>query len=94
MDRLGLGYDDLVKVKPDLIMTSSSGFGSSGSYREYAGYAPIFAAFGGLTHLTGYEDGNLIMMSGVLDLRIGTVTANAAPKEIRDLHQYLQRRYW
>jgi benzylsuccinate CoA-transferase BbsF subunit len=75
MDKLGLGYKDLVKVKPDIIMCSSSGFGSSGPYREYAGYAPIFAAFGGLAHLTGYEDGAPNTMSGVMDLRVGTVSA-------------------
>jgi benzylsuccinate CoA-transferase BbsF subunit len=75
MDKLGLGYKDLVKVKPDLIMLASSGFGSSGPYREYAGYAPIFAAFGGLAHLTGYEDGAPNTMSGVMDLRVGTVSA-------------------
>jgi len=75
MDKLGLGYKDLVKVKPDVIMLSSSGFGSSGPYREYAGYAPIFAAFGGLAHLTGYEDGDPNTMSGVMDLRVGTASA-------------------
>jgi benzylsuccinate CoA-transferase BbsF subunit len=75
MDKLGLGYKDLVKVKPDIIMLSSSGFGSSGPYREYAGYAPIFAAFGGLAHLTGYEDGDPNTMSGVMDLRVGTASA-------------------
>ena len=77
MDRLGLGYKDLVKVKPDIIMLSSSGFGSSGPYREYAGYAPIFAAVGGLAHLTGYEDGEPNTMSGVMDLRVGTASAFA-----------------
>lgn len=77
MDKLGLGYKDLVKVKPDIIMLSSSGFGSSGPYREYAGYAPIFAAFGGLAYLTGYEDGEPNTMSGVMDLRIGTASAFA-----------------
>jgi benzylsuccinate CoA-transferase BbsF subunit len=77
MDKLGLGYKDLVKVKPDIIMCSSSGFGSSGPYREYAGYAPIFAAFGGLAHLTGYENGEPNTMSGVMDLRVGTTSAFA-----------------
>jgi len=77
MDKLGLGYKDLAKVKPDIIMLSSSGFGSSGPYREYAGYAPIFAAFGGLAYLTGYEDGDPNTMSGVMDLRIGTASAFA-----------------
>ena len=77
MNKLGLGYNDLAKVKQDVIMISASGFGSSGPYREYAGYAPMFAAFGGLAHLTGYEDSEPNTMSGVMDLRVGTVLAFA-----------------
>jgi benzylsuccinate CoA-transferase BbsF subunit len=77
MDKLGLGYSELVKVKPDIVMLSASGFGSTGPYREYAGYAPIFALFGGLAYLTGYEDGEPNAMSGVMDLRIGTASAFA-----------------
>ncbi|TBL76305.1 CaiB/BaiF CoA transferase family protein [Paenibacillus thalictri] len=77
MDKLGLGYKDLVKIKPNIIMISSSGFGSSGPYGEYAGYAPIFAAIGGLAYLTGYEGGEPNTMSGVMDLRVGTMSAFA-----------------
>ena len=77
MDKLGLGYKDLVKVKPDIIMISSSGFGSSGPYGHYAGYAPIFASFGGLAYLTGYEGGEPNTMSGVMDLRVGTLSTYA-----------------
>lgn len=79
MDKLGLGYKDLVKVKPDIIMISSSGFGSSGPYGHYAGYAPIFASFGGLAYLTGYEGGEPNTMSGVMDLRVGTLSAYGHP---------------
>jgi len=77
MDKLGLGYNNLVKVKPDIIMISSSGFGSTGPYRKYAGYAPIFASFGGLAYLTGYADGEPNTGSGVMDLRVGTTAAFA-----------------
>lgn len=75
MEKLGLGYEDLKKVKPDIIMIESSGFGSTGPYRAYAGFAPIFASFGGLAYVTGYEDGEPNVMSGVQDLRVGTVSA-------------------
>lgn len=77
MDKLGLGYEDLKKVKPDIIMISCSGFGAKGPYGHFAGYAPIFASFGGLAHLTGYEDGEPNTMSGVMDLRVGTMAASA-----------------
>lgn len=75
MDKLGLGYKDLVKVKPDIIMVESSGFGSTGPYKGFAGFAPIFASFGGLAYLTGYEDGTPNVMSGVQDMRVGTASA-------------------
>lgn len=75
MDKLGLGYEDLRKVKQDIIMIESSGFGCTGPYRAYAGFAPIFASFGGLAYVTGYEDGEPNVMSGVQDLRAGTLSA-------------------
>lgn len=75
MEKLGLGYEDLKKARPDLIMIESSGFGCTGPYRGYAGFAPIFASFGGLAYLTGYEDGEPNVMSGVQDLRAGTLSA-------------------
>lgn len=75
MDKLGLGYEDLKKVKEDIIMIESSGFGATGPYRSYAGFAPIFASFGGLAYLTGYGDGEPNVMSGVQDLRAGTLSA-------------------
>ena len=37
-------------------MLESSGFGATGPYKGFAGFAPIFASFGGLAYLTGYED--------------------------------------
>ena len=78
MAKNGLGYEDLKKVKPDIIMISASGFGATGPYKNYGGYAPIFASIGGLAYLTGYADGEPNTMSGVMDLRVGTVSAFVA----------------
>ena len=77
MDKLHLGYEDLKKVKPDIIMLESTGFGSTGPYRQYSGFAPIFASFGGLANLTGYTGGAPNSMSGVQDLRAATQAAYA-----------------
>ena len=77
MDKLHLGYEDLKKVKPDIIMLESTGFGSTGPYRHYSGFAPIFASFGGLANLTGYTGGAPNPMSGVQDLRAATQAAYA-----------------
>lgn len=77
MAKLGLGYGDFKKVKPDIIMLEATGFGCTGPYRNYAGFAPNFASFGGLANLTGYVDGAPNPMSGVQDLRAGTQGAFA-----------------
>lgn len=77
MDRLGLGYPDLAKVKPDLIMCSISGWGSAGPLREYTAYAPCFASFSGVAHLTGYPDGEPNTGTSSNDARSGTAAAFA-----------------
>ena len=56
MTRLGLDYETLRRVKPDLIMLSTCGWGATGPDKANASYAPIFAAVGGLSDLTGYQD--------------------------------------
>lgn len=72
MDKLGLGYKDLVKVKPDIIMLSLSGYGGTGPYRAYTAYAPCFSCFGGQAVLTGYEDAEPNTLTSSCDSRAGT----------------------
>ncbi|MBI4338831.1 MAG: CoA transferase, partial [Chloroflexi bacterium] len=57
MNRLGLGYEDNRRIKPDIIMIAGSGFGSTGPHAGYAAFAPMFAALSSLASLTGYPDG-------------------------------------
>lgn len=57
MNKLGLGFETLRDVKPDIIMLSTSTGGSKGPESTYAGYAPLFNAVAGLGELTGYRDG-------------------------------------
>ena len=77
MDKMGLGYETLREVKPDIIMLSSSSFGAEGPLRRYGGYAPSFAAYSGLTHLTGYSDGPPNPMTGSTDLMSAATSAFA-----------------
>lgn len=53
LDKLGLGYEDIKKVAPKLIYCSITGFGSTGPYKNRAGYDVIAASMGGLLHITG-----------------------------------------
>jgi len=77
MDRLGLGYEDLKKVRPDIIYLSSSACGATGPEKGYIGYAPTFGALGGAVHLTGYPDAAPQQMMGAIDLRSAATAAFA-----------------
>jgi len=54
---LGVDYDDLRTVRPDLILVSMPAFGKSGPYRDRISYGPGIDAMSGLSHLTGYAGG-------------------------------------
>ncbi|KAF0676085.1 CaiB/BaiF CoA transferase family protein [Profundibacterium mesophilum] len=56
MERWGLGYDNLSKVNPRLIMARVSGYGQDGPYSQRAGFASVCEAMGGLRYVSGYPD--------------------------------------
>ncbi len=56
MERWGLGYEELSKDNPGLIMIRVSGYGQSGPYAKRAGYAAIGEAMGGMRYLCGEPD--------------------------------------
>lgn len=84
MQRLGLGYDALREIKPDIVMVSISSSGQTGPDSHYAGYAPLFGAWGGLGYLTGYRDGPPVEMRHVMDHSVGL---NAALAAVAALHK-------
>ena len=57
MDRLGLGYETLRAIKPDIIMASISSTGQEGPLRDLRAYAPSIGALSGLDSPMGYEGG-------------------------------------
>jgi crotonobetainyl-CoA:carnitine CoA-transferase CaiB-like acyl-CoA transferase len=57
LERLGLDYDELKKIKPDIIMASISGYGHTGPQRNYMAYGPAIPPITGLSSLTGYVGG-------------------------------------
>ncbi len=58
MDRLGLAYDNLRAINPQLIMISMPSFGSDGPECNARGYGNTVEAMAGVTGLTGYHDGD------------------------------------
>jgi crotonobetainyl-CoA:carnitine CoA-transferase CaiB-like acyl-CoA transferase len=57
MRKLALTYDDLSRIKPDLIMLSGTSLGQTGPYADTVGWGPTNQAFAGTSHLTGYPNG-------------------------------------
>lgn len=57
MDKLGLGYDALRKINPQIIYGSVSGFGNTGPYRLRPGYDILAQAMGGMMAITGVPGG-------------------------------------
>jgi crotonobetainyl-CoA:carnitine CoA-transferase CaiB-like acyl-CoA transferase len=87
MARLGLGYETLAAIKPSLVMVSVSASGQTGPDSHFAGYAPLFGAWGALGYLTGYEDGPPVEMRHVMDHSVGMVSAMAAVAAIHRLRR-------
>ena len=57
MEKLGLGYDDLRAIRPDVIYCSITGFGRDGG-AALPGYDLLVQAVGGLMSVTGTEPGD------------------------------------
>jgi benzylsuccinate CoA-transferase BbsF subunit len=51
LDRLGLGYEALCAVRPDLVFVSMPGLGNRGPHRDYVSFGPNLMALCGLTYL-------------------------------------------
>lgn len=75
MERLGLGYSDLARANHDLVMVSASAMGQAGPRRAYAGFAPVFAALGGLSWITGPAGSRPGIFGRSLDGRVGVGVA-------------------
>lgn len=53
MEKWGLGFEDLLKINPRLIMLRVSAYGQTGPKSGEPGFARIAHAFSGLSHLAG-----------------------------------------
>ena len=56
LEKWGLGWEDLSKLNPRLVMVRISGFGQDGPYSHRPGYGVVCEAVSGLRHLTGDPD--------------------------------------
>jgi crotonobetainyl-CoA:carnitine CoA-transferase CaiB-like acyl-CoA transferase len=72
--RLGLGYDVVKAAKSDIVFVSMGMYGSEGPLSYQTGYAPCFAALGGLSLLVGHEGSP----PGAMNIRYADSTFGAA----------------
>ena len=56
--RWGLDYQELSKVKPDLVMISLTMQGQTGPYATHVGFGRTLSGLAGIDHLTGWPEGN------------------------------------
>ena len=57
----GLEYADLRKIRPDIIMVSSTGYGFDGPWANFGATGPATEGAAGLAYITGYRDGGPVM---------------------------------
>ena len=76
MERIGIGYEALKRIKPDIILTSISGYGQTGSYANYPAHNTVVVAFAGLMDMNGYAEGPPLKPPGSMgDCVAGTYAA-------------------
>jgi crotonobetainyl-CoA:carnitine CoA-transferase CaiB-like acyl-CoA transferase len=56
LQKWGLGYEELCKIKPDILYVSMSGYGHTGRHHHYTTFGPVAQAVSGLTYISGLPD--------------------------------------
>ena len=56
---MGLGYDDLRQIRPDVIVLSTCMQGQTGPHARYRGFGQLMASLSGFFHLSGYSEAEI-----------------------------------
>lgn len=64
MKKLGLGYEDIKKIKPDIIMLSTCNQGQTGPHALHPGFGSHLSSLCGFTYITGYKDRLPVILYG------------------------------
>jgi crotonobetainyl-CoA:carnitine CoA-transferase CaiB-like acyl-CoA transferase len=56
LKKLGLGYEEMVEVNPDIILLSTCNQGQSGPHALHPGFGSHLSSLCGFTYMTGYPD--------------------------------------
>ena len=78
MERLGLSYEELRQLNPSLIYCTISGYGSTGPYKERAGFDFVIQAETGIMSINGEAGGDPLRVGiAVIDITTGLYASNA-----------------
>ena len=84
MDRLGLGYDQVSKVNPQLIYLKISSQGATGPEMDYGSLGSTLEQTAGIASITGYEDGAPMMTNETFpDPLVGILAVGAVMAGLR-----------
>lgn len=76
MEKLGLGYELLKEVNPQIIYAAASGFGHTGPYSNRPAYDGVVQAMGGIMSITGEKGGRPTRVGpSIGDITAGLYTA-------------------
>ena len=64
LDELGVGPESLRRTRPSLVVTSITGFGQTGPYRDYRSSDLVAAALGGSMYVTGEAEDPPVRLAG------------------------------
>jgi len=77
VEKLGVGYEELKKINPKIILCEISGYGRTGPYADKGGFDLIAQGMSGLMSITGESKGKPPMKVGapVTDITAGILAA-------------------
>jgi len=56
MEKMGLGYEDVIKANPEIIYASVSGYGQTGPMKSYPAFDNVIQAMSGIMDMTGFPE--------------------------------------
>lgn len=77
-ERMGIGYDALKAIRPDLVYVSISGFGERGPYVHKRTYDPVIQAYSALPSIQADETGRPRMIRVIVPDKVTALTAAQA----------------
>lgn len=73
--KLGLDYESLRRIKPDVILTASTAFGTSEAVSDRVGFDGVAQCMSGAVHMSGLPDHPVKIMAPVVDFGTGMACA-------------------